>query len=245
MEWNTGFIVKISSPWRGEVAGLRTVYSRIMYKDIHEKFRVFLESKGANFLKLEKSPFWYVFMRVPKKLLSEKVLSWFQQCHSEGKMWHSSMSWWHLCTKQASHTTLFPFFTLCASLIALQLSSPQCHAGNTVLARFLLMKSFFSFPLFFINSEQELAYTTNLLVQRLQVQIIYYSLQACFCQVAVVESSSSVHWCKIDLCSGLSFTVLSMPVKWAGAWVRPTNSDLRLGHMDAAKPLSSSVKWGE
>lgn len=37
------------------------------------------------------------------------------------------MSWWHICTKQSSHRTRFPFFTLCASLIALQWSILLWH----------------------------------------------------------------------------------------------------------------------
>lgn len=64
-----------------------------------------------------------------------------------------------------------------------------------MIASFLSMRSFFSFPLFFINSEQELAYNENLGLsfQRQQVEIIYYSLRACFRQVSAVEGKDLGH----------------------------------------------------
>lgn len=116
------------------------------------------------------------------------------------------------------------FFTLCASLIALQWSSPLCHGGTTVIARFLSMKSFFSFPLFFINSEQELAYNENLGLsfQTLWVEIIYYSFQGCFSQISVAEKKDLGHWCKADLCSNLfqRRCWLSKQAHVSGLWVQ-------------------------
>lgn len=60
------------------------------------------------------------------------------------------------------------------------------------------MESFFSFPLFFINSEQAVASSEHLglAFQRLQVERIYYSLQACFSQE--VERNDLGHRCKAD-----------------------------------------------
>lgn len=51
----------------------------------------------------------YLYKSVKKKSfwVKKKILSWFQRCTSKGEIWHSSMSWWHICAKQALHRILF------------------------------------------------------------------------------------------------------------------------------------------
>lgn len=62
-------------------------------------------------------------------------------------------------------------------------------------ASFLSMRSFFSCPLFFINSEQESASSENvgLSFKGQQIEIIYYSLKACCSQESVVAGRDLGH----------------------------------------------------
>lgn len=60
---------------------------------------------------------------------------------------------------------------------------------------FLSVRSFFSCPLFFINSEQQSASSENvgLSFQGQQVEIIYYSWKACCSQESVVAGRDLGH----------------------------------------------------
>lgn len=93
------------------------------------------------------------------------------------------------------------------------------------------MKSLFSFPLFFISSEEELAYSKNLglSLQRLQVESFVTALKLASVKFEGGEEKIG-HGCKADLVPASALLLLLL-VKHTGACVGPVASGPGLEHM--------------
>jgi len=149
----------------------------------------------------------------------KKILSWFQRCNLKGEIWHSSMSWWHICAKQALHRILFYImcFTNCTPVIKPTVSrEDDSDSKLPINEKFLFISSVLYQQWTRIGLQWEL----GLSFQRLQVEIIYYSLQACFSQGSVVARKDLGHWWKADLCSNLVKRWLSEQVYVSGLGVQ-------------------------